>query len=251
MIEFLKIHKWHILCVIGVAILLIVAIVWGKKRTPKTVECASIEYQILDGKKRQYVDSCELNLLLEKEHLYPVGKPIGKVSLHRMEQLIKAHPMVRTAECFLTPQNKLIVQLTQRVPLLLVETEKETYYIDTQRNKMEARMTIKDKVLKVQGQVTEEMASTDLADMAVWLKSNAYWQNQLGHIEMQDSTTMYVCLSDTTQPRVLMGEIDGYASKLEKLRVYLEKGGEATKDKHYTELDLRFKGQVIGRISAK
>jgi len=29
--------------------------------------------------------------------------------------------------------------------------------------------------------------------------------------------------------------------------VFIENGAEATQDKNYTELDLRFKGQVIGR----
>ena len=49
------------------------------------------------------------------------------------------------------------------------------------------------------------------------------------------------------QPRIVMGNMRGYEKKLAKLRVFFEKGAEAIQDKNYTELDLRFKGQVIGR----
>jgi len=47
--------------------------------------------------------------------------------------------------------------------------------------------------------------------------------------------------------RVVLGSMKDYENKLNKLRVFLENGADATRDKHYTELDLRFKGQVIGR----
>ena len=47
--------------------------------------------------------------------------------------------------------------------------------------------------------------------------------------------------------RVVLGSMKDYENKLNKLRVFLENGADATRDKHYMELDLRFKGQVIGR----
>ena len=47
--------------------------------------------------------------------------------------------------------------------------------------------------------------------------------------------------------RILLGEINGFESKLAKLRTFYENGSQILQDKHYTELDLRFRGQVVGR----
>jgi hypothetical protein len=47
--------------------------------------------------------------------------------------------------------------------------------------------------------------------------------------------------------RVVLGEMKGYEKKLAKLRTFLENGEEAMQDKQYSELDIRFDGQVVGR----
>ena len=49
------------------------------------------------------------------------------------------------------------------------------------------------------------------------------------------------------QPRVVMGAMHGYERKLKKLRTFYRNSPEEVKAKNYTELDLRFRGQVIGR----
>lgn len=247
MIETIKKNKWRIVGVCVVAIVLLVALSWGKKQTPRSVLCNAIEYDFRDGTQRMYVDEGELNRLLDKELLYPVEKPLSTVALYRMEQIISHHPMIRKAECFLTPKNIVRVQITQRVPLLRVQKQGEIYFIDTERHKMEMRASITDKVLIVQGAVSEELASTELADFAKWLKTNKYWRERVKYVDMKTPKMMHIYLNDPQQPRIIVGEIDGFKTKLAKLRTFFDNGAEATQDKHYTELDLRFKDQVIGR----
>ena len=48
-------------------------------------------------------------------------------------------------------------------------------------------------------------------------------------------------------PRVVLGNMQGYERKLAKLRTFLDEGTEAMAGKKYTELDVRFRGQVVGR----
>ena len=68
---------------------------------------------------------------------------------------------------------------------------------------------------------------------------------------MQSPQRVLVYLNDENgkvkEERVLVGPMRGYEAKLAKLRTFLENSAEATRDKHYYELDVRFKGQVIGR----
>ena len=64
MIEWLKNHIWGIVGVSIVSIVLLVAVVWGKKQTPQTVSCQAIVYEILDSRQRMYVDEEQLNLTL-------------------------------------------------------------------------------------------------------------------------------------------------------------------------------------------
>ncbi len=235
---------------IGIAItiaLLVAALVWGYQMTPSAEPCSTLTYTIEDSDERLYLSERELNALLRAQDIYPVGRPIDRVSLYRIEEAIQAHPMVRTAECFATPNNEVRVKITQRIPLLRVKTQVDTYFIDTDRHMMPAREAIKDKVLTATGAVGPQIAANQLADFAEWVADERYWREKIAYLYVRSPQMIVLHLTDTIQPRVLIGPMRDYERKLNKLRVYLDNGGPATADKKYYELDIRFRGQVIGR----
>ena len=233
---------------IGVTLLVMVgAVIWGWWMTPLSVPCRTIEYTIEDEKERLYLTEKELDLLLRAEDLYPVGRQLNRIDLHRIEQAVARHPMVRTAECFTTPRNEVEVHLTQRIPLLRVQTDGESYLIDTDRRVMQARAAVKDRVLPVTGNVGQQMASKQMADFAEWLQDNSYWQERIHHLYVHSPQKVYVCLNDSARTRVVLGTMDDYDTKLAKLRTFLDNKESLPQDIQYTELDIRFHGQVIGR----
>lgn len=242
-----KYRIWQAVGVSTVSILLIVALSWGHRQTPSSVPCEEVVYFFSDASQRMYVSEEELNTLLEKEQLYPVGKSIGSVALYRMEQLFSEHSMIRSAECYLTPRHTVQVDLSQRIPLLRVERDEETYFVDTDRKRMPYRPAVTDSVPVIKGAVTEEMACAELAGYAKWLQGNRYWRERVSHLDVRSPKMIHLYLKGAGQPRIILGEIDGYKAKLAKLRTYFEEGAAVTQDKEYTELDLRFKDQVIGR----
>lgn len=235
---------------IGVAImagLLIAAVVSGYRMTPQGEACTALSYTIEDRAERAYLTEVELTQLLRANDLYPVGRSLAPADLHRIEKTIAHHPMVRTAECYITPRNEVRIRLTQRVPLLRVQTAVETYLIDTDRRVMQARETVRDKVPVVTGNVGVQMASHSLSDFALWLQQDEYWRAHIHHIHVQNPQMVYLYMRGENLPRVMMGPMRDYERKLHKLRIFLENGKDALKDKHYTELDIRFRGQVVGR----
>ena len=182
-----------------------------------------------------------------------MNRVVAPTTLHRIEKTIAQHPMVRTAQCYITPRGEMKIRITQRIPLLRVQTPIEVYFIDTDRRVMSYRESVRDKVPVVTGNVGVTQASNALADFAQWLQKDEYWRTRIHHLHVQNPQLVYLYLfqSNNTEAvtfhRVVLGSMRGYEQKLQKLRVFLEDGAEATKDKQYREIDLRFKGQVIGR----
>lgn len=232
---------------IGIATaLLVTAVVFGYLMRPTDAPCASLNYIIEDREERMYLSEEELNQILRSAELYPVGQAQNMLSLHCIEQTMLHHPMVRTAECYLTPRHEMQIRLTQRVPLLRVQTPAESFLIDTDRRVMESRVAVKDSVLMVTGSVGVQLASTQMADFARWLQKNKYWRERIESVRVQTPQMIYLNLKGQ-QPRVVLGSMRHYERKLKKLRTFLEEGQEATAEKEYKEWDVRFKGQVIGR----
>ena len=231
-----------------VAALLVTAVVFGVRMRPMEMPCRALTYVIEDKKERMYVTEGELTQLLKAENSYPVGRTLDRGVIHRIEKTIAHHPMVRTAQCYVTPRGEVRVRLTQRVPLLLVMMPGDTYFVDTDRKIMPVRASVRDSVLQVTGAVGVQMASGVLGDFAEWLQDNRYWYQRIHHVQVKNPQMVYVYLNGAMTNRAVLGPMNRYAQKLEKLRTFLENcPPEAMADKHYTELDLRFRGQVIGR----
>ena len=243
---------WQIIGVVIVAAAMAGAVMWGYTMRPAERVCGGISYIIEDKDERLYVTERELDQVLQTAELHPVGKKIDKGVLHRIEQTIGHHPMVRTAECYTTPRDEVRVRITQRVPLLRVLIPGDTYLVDTDRKVMPARAAVKDDVMIATGAVGVQMATRQLADFAVWLQSEPYWEKKIDHVTVQSPKMVHLYLrSDAAHEaharRLALGTIYGYERKMKKMRTFLDNSAEAIREKQYDEYDLRYKGQVIGR----
>lgn len=226
--------------------MLVGAVVWGYLSKPAEAECHGITYIFEDRAERMYLSENELTVMLQAENIYPVGKNVNQVSLHRIERTVGRHPMVRTAECYMTARHEVRVRLTQRIPVLRVQTAVESFLIDSDRKVMQARSSVRDELITARGMIGVQLASGKLADFALWMTENEYWQDRIDYIYVQSVQMIYLYLKQRDE-RIVMGNLKDFEKKMNKLRLFLLNSGEATKDKHYQELDLRYKGQVIGR----
>ena len=239
---------WGIIGIVITVALLVAATVWGYQSRPTDEPCTALEYNITDSDERLYLSETELTALLQQADIYPVGRKLNIVSLQRIENAILRHPMVRTAECYLTPRHVVRVRLTQRVPVLHVQTAMENYYIDSDRKVMPSRNAIRDQVLLVTGTVGVQAASGVLANFALWLDEEPYWKERIHHLELKSPQMVYVYYRDNGKiEKAVLGSMHDYARKLRKFRIFLQNRPPDIQEKNYTEYDLRFKGQVIGR----
>lgn len=232
------------LVVVGLVALLALAV--GTSRGKDREErCKELVCKIVDRDERLYVSEQELFTLLKQHNAYPVGEYLHRINLQHMENIIRQHPMVRTAECYTAEDGTARIRVTQRVPLLKVVTADEAYYIDTDRRKMPLRSSIHDTVPVAMGKVGFEMASTVLADFAEWVQEDDYWR---AHIEAIDvRLPKQVCIKQNgKQEDLMIGDLMGYAGKLEKAEVFYRRTASMEKPRYRT-LDLRYRGQVVAR----
>ena len=232
------------LVVVGLVALLALAV--GTSRGKDREErCKELVCKIVDKDERSYVSEQELFTLLKQHNAYPVGEYLHRINLQHMENIIRQHPMVRTAECYTAEDGTARIRVTQRVPLLKVVTADEAYYIDTDRRKMPLRSSIRDTVPVAMGKVGFEMASTVLADFAEWVQEDDYWRARIEAIDVR--LPRQVCIKQNgKQEDLMIGDLMGYAGKLEKAEVFYRRTASMEKPRYRT-LDLRYRGQVVAR----
>lgn len=210
--------------------------------------CQVVDIRIVDSLSRQYVTVPELKRYLNNQVGNLVGRSMGSISTQDIENAMAEHPMVRRSECYKRTDGHVVILISQRVPLLKVESEGLTYYIDTDRKKMPTREQIHTRVIKVSGKVDEHMVRGDIADMAEELLDNNYWRDRIDRIQVRDPRTICLYLRDNPT-RIILGEPENYSKRMKKLKRFLSAEEEisAITQTTYRELDLRYHNQVIGR----
>ena len=222
-----------------------VAAAWAAQR-PAQLPCAWLRVEVTDSLERRFVESDELYRLLKREGLLPKGLSMEEVSCQAIEDCLMSHDMVRTAECFKLVSGGVCVRVTQRVPALYVMSNEGAYYVDTDREIMPVRQTIDVDVPCFKGAVGKRAATEEYYDFALWLSNNRYWKSRVQNVQVVNPKSLVLTQKDN-KGRILLGDLDEYEQKMDKLQKVYTKCLDEIGYKNYREYDLRYKGQVIGR----
>ena len=211
--------------------------------TDKENVCHKLEIIFNDGDKVQLINQADVARILEENNLNPVGKTIKYISTETIEGTLHKNPMIKMAECYKTPSGVVFIRLQQRCPKLRV-VGLGSYYIDTDRKPMPISPNYAAYVPVVSGKVTVSMASGPIFDFVSFLEKNSFWNAQIEQINVRDDKKIELV------PRVgagiiLLGTLDNYQSKLEKLRKLYVNGFNTIGWNRYKLIDLEYKDQVV------
>lgn len=235
---------FSVFAVIGIAYGL-VAGVWTSHR-PADAPCAHVYIEVQDSTARGFVTAEELRTYLTRAGFGLQGKPMDGIDCAAIEQCLLQHDLIRTAECYKSPRNAVYVEVTQRVPVIYVVANDGCYYVDSDRKIMPLRASVKVDVLTLEGAVSRRAATEEYFDMAQWLAHNDYWNTRIRRVQVYNPR--HIVLTQRDMPtRILLGGLDDYPQKMNKLQKLYTRGFDQIGYPDYSEYDLRFAGQVVGR----
>ena len=232
-----------------IASLVVVAIVatalWAS-HVPDDTKCQQMKIVICDSADYQFVTQSELVRTLKRSNLFPLGSQMEHVSCHEIEQALLQHDMIRTAECCKMCNGIVRIKLTQRVPMLCVQTAEGTYYVDTDRKVMPVREHVKVQVPIFKGAVSKRSATEEYFDFAQWLINSKYWRDRIAYIHVKTPKDIVLHQREVAG-NILLGNMADYEQKMNRLRKLYVDGFDEIGYTAYREFDLRYEGQVVGR----
>ena len=232
-----------------VASICVIAVLTGGVICSQQVDsslCSQVDVVVVDSLDRQYVDADELVRYLKSKKCYGLGSVMADIDCHAMETLLLEHPMVRTANCYKTPFGGLRIRVSQRVPVLCVKTSDAMYLVDADRKVMPCRSGMEQGLLVLSGAVNQRAALAEYYDFVLWLKQSDYWCSRIKRLNVHN-TRHIVLTQNEYDANIVLGQLDGYEEKLERLQKLYTKGFDVLGYPDCRELDLRFTGQVVRR----
>lgn len=172
-----------------IAVYLVMAISSWNKPVKADIKCTKLEINIADENENGFLNAGEVKVLLKKNNLYPLSKPVTQINPRKIEQQLVRMPFINTAQCYISQSGNVCITITQRTPIIRVKSFLgEDYYIDDNGGIMPNSQYTSDMII-LTGYITKPYATRYVCILASIIMRDPLWRNQIEQINvLQDKT---------------------------------------------------------------
>lgn len=207
--------------------------------------CENFKVLIKDSIDKQFIQAKDIDQLLKKAKLHPVGKLLAEINTMEMEEAISTNKLVKTVEVYTTHNGSIVARINQRNPVMRIISHQDgSYYIDSERERMPTSLNHPVYLPLATGYITEEFAKNELYDFVKYISNNPSWDVWIEQIVVNQGDKVQI-IPRAGDFKVTLGSLDDYKIKLDKLKLFIDKGLSTVGWNRYSEVNLEYNNQVV------
>ncbi len=220
--------------------------------------CTGISVTILDSAANRFVSPEEIRSIILSSDINPVGRPRTETQLDLIEELLESRSAIRLSDASVSMDGILRVKVTQRRPVLRVQTEKGAFYIDDTGYIFPWVNTFTSYVPVVSGHIPVRLEEgyrgvpegddrqwvEQIISLAQYLDRHPVWNAQIQQIDVEENgdIVFYNAIGDQ---KIIFGAIDDIDYKFAKLRTYYLEIVPVYGWERYSGVNLKFSDQIV------
>jgi cell division protein FtsQ len=233
---------------LGLATLLVAA---SQRESGHT--CSQVQIGIRGTGEKFYIEESDILKQIEMAAGGPVvNRPLSKIDLGKLEELIESNAWIRSAELYVDNRDVLHVTVSEREPVARVFTRNGTsFYIDSAAMRMPLLDKLTARVPVVTGFTSAKRLNAadsalllDVRNVALYIYQHPFWNAQVGQVDITANGAMEL-IPVIGNHVVRLGRSDRLEDKLNNLFVFYRQVMSKTGFDRYAVLDLQFEGQVV------
>jgi len=189
---------------------------------------------------------------------------VANVNFAEIEKIINNNVYVKESQAYSDFEGSIYLKVIQRVPMLRVITEDTvSFYIDEDLKKMPVCDHYTANVMVLSGHLKSECFNTsdtvnnynvnndenslnisDICEFVKYIQSDELWSNQITQVYVTENNEIEL-VPLVGNHIILLGGLDDYKTKLNKLEAMYKKGFTFSGWDTYSLINLKFKNQVI------
>ena len=207
--------------------------------------CKNFKVLVRDSLDKQFIQAKDIEQLLRKAKLYPVDKPLSAINTMEMEEAISTNKLVKSVEVYTTQDGSIIASIRQRNPVFRVISNRDgSYYIDSERERMPISQNYTVYLPVATGYITEEFAKNELYDFVMFVSQHSTWDAWVEQIVVNQNQKVQI-VPRAGDFMVTLGSLEEYEEKLERLKLFINKGLNTVGWNRYSEVNLEYNDQVV------
>ncbi len=259
-----KRNTWKALKWFSLVLYLVIGLWFVTKRNRELV-CKDIKVTVVDSSENSFITSKDIRRIVDVKGKSPIGKPLRSINTYELENRLSTMMSVRDVQIYKTSDGVLSIKVKQRRPLVRIFNAKnQSYYIDEQGLLMPLSDRFAAHVLVVNGKINEHFpfkANEDVMqwdtsvykrepllqqiyDFARFVNDDDFWNAQIAQLYVDSSNDIEIIPRVGSQV-ILLGSLDDYEKKLDKLKLFYEKALPAEGWNKYKMISLKYSKQII------
>ncbi len=205
---------------------------------------SGFEIEIMNLDDYAFVETGEIEKILQKEGISTENKNIKDVPTDLVEDKLSSHPWLKQVECYRTVNDAIKINVWQRQPVVRIIAGGSNYYVDANAYKMPPKVNTAAYVPVVTGMAPDSVLLHDVLTLVEFIDDDSFLKSQIQQLYI-NSNKEFVLIPRVGKQEILFGDADRIAGKFYKLKkLYREEFGENGWNK-YRIIDLRFHNQVV------
>lgn len=210
----------------------------------KGLACSQVKIEISDGVSDGFLNVNEIKKILQRNHIYPLGRKMTAINSRQIEETLEKSPFVDEAQCYKTSGGHVCITLTQRMPVIRVKADNgDDYYVDNHDGIMPNTKYTSDLIIAT-GAISRRYAQKALAQVGNHIMGDKFWQNQVVQINVLGDGSMEIV------PRVgdhiiYIGEPTSVKNKLARMEKFYKYGLNKAGWNKYSYISVEFDNQII------
>jgi cell division protein FtsQ len=222
--------------------------------------CRGVEVIIRDSLDRGLVTKDDVLNMVLLEYPGLAGNFLSSIETTEIEESLDAVPAIFNAEVYANIEGKLIIELSQRMPLARIEDRDHVkYYLDAQGYVIPSNMDYTPHILHVNGEIPgtyrkEKQISPDDEDgaelmgeilkLARYIHEHPLWKSQIVQVYVRENGE-FELIPRVGSQIILFGNADELETKFLKLEILYREGFVHTGWNQYEIINLKYNNQVI------
>ena len=231
------------------AIALTAGILWARGKSQGEL-CSAIEVEVINADSTSFVTPQGVLSDLRGQGIEVIGQHMGEIDASSIEEALRKYPYLENADCVKCQDGRLLIRVSQLVPVMRVFDGDASYYVNRAGKRMGASSFYHCDVPVVQGHFTRKYPATRLVPLIDFIEKDSLLHSLVTMFQVNDTNNIII-VPNFSGHVVNIGNATGFENKFAKLKLFygevLPKKGWNT----YDTISVKWNHQVVATKRVK
>ena len=231
------------------AVALTVGIIWAREKSRGEL-CTSVEVEVVNADSTSFVTPQGVLSDLKGQGITLKGKHMGDINASDIEEALRLSPYLENADIVKCLDGRILIRVSQLVPVLRVFDGDESYYMNRAGKKMNASSFYHCDVPVVQGHFTRKYSPLRLLPLIDYVEGDSLLRSLVTMYSVRDTNNIII-VPDVSGHVVNIGNADGFENKFAKLKLFYREVMPKKGWNTYDTISVKWNHQVVATRRVK